>query len=319
MEDSFVLSLKILLKNIKFIFYFVLAGSLLGILISTPLIIKPKFKSESIIYPPANTNAKITAEFDLRFGSEKEIDEHIQILNSGILRDTIIIKYNLIRHYEIDELSTDKENKLFILYDKNISIEKTKFNSIAITVLDEDPKIAANIANDIVKIGDEVKSLIVKKNLKATIEQISSQFLEKKRTFDTILLEYPKISELFNGFDFNFNRNNSVEKLQADIIIKNNINDAFEKGDEKQIESLNSLQNNFNEMYDLKNTLKIANYNLNSKINGSYIISPAKIADKKTSPVRWIIVLSSFFASLSVSVSIVLFLEKWKKLKQILN
>jgi len=72
-------------------------------------------------------------------------------------------------------------------------------------------------------------------------------------------------------------------------------------------------------MYDLKKTLKIANFNFNSKINGSYIISPAKVADKKSSPVRWIIVVSSFLSSILISVSVVLFLEKWKKIKQVLG
>ena len=316
MEDSLIVSLKILLNSKRFILGFVLVGTLTGILISSPIVIKPKFKSEAIIYPPANTNAKITAEFDLRFGSEKEIDEHIQILNSGILRDAIITKYELANHYNIDENALDKENKLFKVYDKNISIEKTKFNSISISVLDEDPKIAANIANDLVKIGDEVKAVIIKKNLGATIEQISIQFLEKKKMFEKILAEFSLIKESFKGFDLNFDENNSVEKLQADIIIKNNLDDAFEIKDETKIERLNGLQNVFNEMYDLKKTLKIANFNYNSKINGSYIISPAKVADKKSSPVRWIIVVSSFLASILVSISVVLFLEEWKKLKQ---
>jgi uncharacterized protein involved in exopolysaccharide biosynthesis len=294
----------------------VLIGSLIGILISSPLVIKPKFRSEAIIYPPANTNAKITAEFDLRFGSEKEIDEHIQILNSGILRDAIITKYDLANHYEIDENALDKENKLFKVYDKNISIDKTKFNSISISVMDEDPKIAASIANDLVKIGDEVKSVIIKKNLGATIEQISTQFLEKKKMFEKILAEFPLIKESFKGFDLNFDENNSVEKLQADIIIKDKLDVAFKNENEIEINRLNNLQDVFNEMFELKKTLKIANYNYNSKINGSYIISPAKVADKKSSPVRWIIIVSSFLASVLVSISVVLFLDEWKKLKQ---
>ena len=319
MEDSFIVSLKILLNSKRFILVFVLLGTLIGILISSPIVIKPKFKSEAIIYPPANTNAKITAEFDLRFGSEKEIDEHIQILNSGILEDAIIDKYNLINHYDIDENAVYKENKLYKVYDKNISIEKTKFNSISISVLDEDPKIAASIANDLVKIGDEVKSVIIKKNLGTTIDQISTQFIEKKKIFEKNLAEFPLIKDSFKGFDLNFDEYNSVEKLQADIIIKNNLDDAFEKKDETKIERLNGLQNVFNEMYDLKKTLKIANFNFNSKINGSYIISPAKVADKKSSPVRWIIVVSSFLSSILISVSVVLFLEKWKKIKQVLG
>jgi uncharacterized protein involved in exopolysaccharide biosynthesis len=319
MEDSFVHSVKILLKNIRFIFVFVITGTLLGLLICSPLVIKPKFRSEAIIYPPANTNAKITAEFDLRFGSEKEIDEHIQILNSGILKDAIINKYNLLKHYDIDEDAVDKENKLFKEYDKNISIDKTKFNSISISVLDEDPKIAASIANDLVKIGDEVKSVIVKKNLGGTIEQISNQFIEKKKAFEKLIVEFPMIKESFKGFDLNFNENNSVEKLQADIIIKNNLDLAFKNENEQEIRRLNNLQDVFNEMYELKKTLKVANFNFNSKINGSYIISPAKVADKKTSPVRWLIVVSAFLSSILISISLVLFIDKWKKIKQALN
>jgi hypothetical protein len=40
-----------------------------------PAIMPPVFKAEAIIYPPATYSAKAIAEYDLRFGADKEIDE----------------------------------------------------------------------------------------------------------------------------------------------------------------------------------------------------------------------------------------------------
>lgn len=315
MEESIIKTLKLLLKNKIFIIIFSIIGLFLGFFISSPFIMEPEFKSEAIIYPPANTNAKITAEFDLRFGSEKEIDEHIQILNSGILKEKIIEKYSLMEHYKIKKNAEDKLNKLYKEYDKNISIEKTKFNSISITVFDTDPKIAANIANDIVKLGDEVKSIIVKGNLYGTIQQINVQYNIKKNTFEELLNSLPELKIEILKYDFNNLENNPMNKLKIEMIINESINDAISSSDIEKTEKLRQLQYNFSEMSDLKKTINIANFNFRAKINGSYIITPAMVADKKFSPNRTLIILSSFFCSILVSISLVLFLEKWNSIR----
>ena len=84
---------------------------IIAIIVTMPALMPPVFKAEAIIYPPATYSAKVIAEYDLRFGADKEIDEHIQILKSSLLRDSIIKRFDLLKHYEIGEDEENKESK----------------------------------------------------------------------------------------------------------------------------------------------------------------------------------------------------------------
>ena len=61
-------------------------------------------------------------------------------------------------HYRIDEDDEYKNTKLQKEYENNVTFERTKFMSVEINVLDEDPDTAALIANDIAALLDTVKN-----------------------------------------------------------------------------------------------------------------------------------------------------------------
>ncbi len=115
----------------------------------------------------------------MRFGSEADIEKGIQILHSSILRDSIVYKYHLFSHYGIDTNSPKKNYLMNEEYEKKIRFEQSRYNSIEIDVYDNDPVLAAKIANDIVKMADRVKNGIIKKNLKTAYDIISRELNDK--------------------------------------------------------------------------------------------------------------------------------------------
>ena len=135
-------------------------GAVASIIIS--LIITPMYKSTVILYPASSVSvskallSNNTKGSLMAFGDEEETEQLLQILQSNEITDHIIDKFNLQKHYDIDTTSEFSRTKLYDTYNNNISYKKTKFQSVQITVFDENPKYAADIANEISLYADTV-------------------------------------------------------------------------------------------------------------------------------------------------------------------
>ncbi|MDG1849709.1 MAG: Wzz/FepE/Etk N-terminal domain-containing protein, partial [Flavobacteriales bacterium] len=92
---------------------FTLIASFFGAVVSSPLVMTPKFKSTAVIYPTTTNSISqaLLVEHNpyrkdvLEFGEELEAERLLQILNSDEMQYRIVQEYNLFEHYEIDSLS----------------------------------------------------------------------------------------------------------------------------------------------------------------------------------------------------------------------
>ena len=119
-----------------------------------------RFKSTVVMFPATSisvakslvetTSISMSNQGILSFGREEDGERMLQILSSIQIKSHIIEKYDLLNHYEID-LDPKKfpYTQLEKKYQKNIKFRQTEFLSLEITVMDENPVIAADIANDI--------------------------------------------------------------------------------------------------------------------------------------------------------------------------
>jgi capsular polysaccharide biosynthesis protein len=181
MEDKLlgIELVKIILKHARLIIILVLVAGISSAIFTSPIFIVPQYKAETVIYPSSSNTSTNLLNSDMRFGSETEINNEIQILHSSILRDSIISKYSLYTHYKIDTANPNKKYKINQVFNSNIKIDQSRYNSIVIGVYDADPVTATNIANDLVKVGDFVKSEIIKKNLRGAFSLVSRELNEK--------------------------------------------------------------------------------------------------------------------------------------------
>jgi hypothetical protein len=166
-----------------------LLAGLMAVIISSPLITKPKYKATHVFYPTTNnsiSNALLTElnqrqKDPLEFGEEEEAEKALQILQSSELRSRLVRNFNLLKHYGIDpKKETQPQTALDYKIEENMSFSRTRYLSIKIEVLDEDPQMAANIANGIAALYDTVKTEIQKQIADPALAIVERALKEKQ-------------------------------------------------------------------------------------------------------------------------------------------
>ena len=114
---------------------------------------KPRYKSTAVIFP-TNSNRLSKAVMDyhysqdfMDYGAERDCEYAIQILTSKRMQHAVCDHFNMAEHYSI---SPDDPHFLYKLekhYEGNITVKRTDFLGVEISVLDVDPVMAADIAN----------------------------------------------------------------------------------------------------------------------------------------------------------------------------
>jgi len=167
----------------------------MAIVMTHPAITKPKYKAQHIFYPTKNnsiSNALLTElnqrqQDPLEFGEEIEAEKALQIIQSGTLIGRLVKNFNLMEHYGIDP----KKEKFpkYALDNKmkeNFSFERTRYLSIKVEVLDEDPKMAAALANGIALLYDSIKTEVQNQVAKPALDIVGRALAEKRSKIQKI-------------------------------------------------------------------------------------------------------------------------------------
>jgi capsular polysaccharide biosynthesis protein len=318
-QNTNTIPLQLLFTWRKVILITVLSTILLATIITLPFIMPPIYKAEAIIYPPATYSAKFIAEYDLRFGADKETDEHIQILKSSILRDSIIRKYKLMEHYHIDKDESYAKFKLNKLYDENILVERTRYNSISITVLDEHPELSAKICNDIIKMGDRVKTQILKQNLWESVRNIQQKMLvsnqELQKLGESVNLLNPAINLNYS----NLSKQKFADRIKAELDLRDIISQNRNSSNPKLLELLFDYEDKLTRFNAIKDSYETAYQTLNTRIADAYVITPAQVPDKKYAPKRTLIVLFSGIVAFLLSCGVIIAMDRIKQIRESLQ
>lgn len=294
------------------------------------LLIQNKYKSTVVLFPTTTSSiAKAlisdnnTGKEDvLRLGEEEQAEQMIQVLNSDEIRTRIIEKYDLMRHYDIDEDDQYKNTKLQKEFESNVSFDRTKFMSVEINVLDHSPDTAAKIANDIAALLDTVKNRmrreiavealgIVKEEYDAQIAYINSleDSLKAMREMGIINVraQSERLTEQMATAILEGKHNAAKElKIQLDTLGKYaGLFTSIE--DEKVLEKkrLSSIRAHYRE----------AEIDAEKSLQHKFIVNNAYAAEKKTYPIRWLIVVISTFSTFLLTLILILLYESVKSAK----
>ena len=264
----------IVLKNKVSVLIILALAIICSIIFSSKTFIKPLYKSTVILYPTTtysvskaimNTNNLIYVD-PLEIGEEAQTDQMLQILNSTVIRDKIIEKYDLANHYGIDKDSDYKQTKLFKAYENKIRIRRTEYNSVKITVYDTDAQMASDIANDIAALFDETMN-----NMQKDIALKALEIVEK---------------------EYNNTRQNIINLEDSLRLHPNSGLYQYEIDLEKS--NLNLLKMKYDD----------ARINATETIPHKLVVSKAYPADRQVYPIRWVIVTVTFFATLIIIIMI---------------
>lgn len=297
----------------------------LSILFSSSLFITPLFKSTVILFPVSSNSVskalltdQPTANSDiLEFGEDEQTEQMLQILNSGIIRDKIVRKYNLMEHYNINPRSKYKYTNLFKQYESNITFRRTEFMAVKISVLDRDPQIAADIANSISELLDSTKNAMQKERALKGYKIVEKEYLTLQHEIAQMEDSLRKIRE-FGVFDYETQSEMMNQQLAIEIA----------RGNQRGIDALNKkldvlaqyggayvsirdqLEHEKKQLSYLKARYEEAKVDATENLPQKFVVETAYKAEKKSYPIRWVIVVVSVISTLLVSIFAIISFEK---------
>ena len=287
--------------------------SLVGsVLFSSPIFIKPKFKSFALIYP-SNLIA---------YSTESATEQMLQLTQSYDIRDEIINTFHLFEHYDIDTLKNKIfKSEVYKKYDENIIIKKTEYESMEITVYDTDPLIASQIVDSIVHYFDlKARSLQIEKSHEVMVIALD-QLKNKKNQLDSMENLLHEYSTKYGLLDYK-SQSKEVTRAYLRGLTSNDtkvINESnrimqglMDKGTEFNSinEHLWRLRGTYN---DLKLIYENAYRDVYKELTYANVVTRPFPSDKKAYPVRWLIVLISVGSSLLLAFMILLIFDSKKK------
>ena len=308
--------------NRKFIIGFTAVATVIAMVIS--FLITPLYLSTAIVFPAASSTVSFSEQRNAKsasmdFGEEEQAEQLVQILQSSKIRDRIVKKFNLMEHYEIDPSDKNKYYKLVKAYEGNFNFTRTRFGSIKIDVLDEDPKLAATMANNVVELIDSVKNEMVSQRTlpayeinKRKKEQLEKEIAGMNAELDSLsakgVMSFNSRSGLFEAYVGATGSDRSDMKEKIDMNIKfGSKYDGMERLRNEKITKLEEFQSAYEQ----------AESDANTKFNHKFVVEYAVVADKKEKPKRLIIILVAGVGALIFSLLILLVQQRFKELKDL--
>jgi uncharacterized protein involved in exopolysaccharide biosynthesis len=276
-----------------------LAAGILSAIIS--LTLTPLYRSQVVLYPTTNvvesqTLFGIQSNSTALFGDETATEKVLQILRSDNIKNYLVNKYSLLKHYRISEKAKYKYTLLNNRMNKYIVSRKTQYNSIEISVLDSDPLLASTIANDIARQIDTVFNQIVKDAGKKSFNAINNSYSEQLHRVKS-LEDSLKIVSAENS------ANPYTGKLKAGLS-NSSWSSVSGKYTPEFLRLINMFESENENLSSIRSRLTEAKMLAEEDLPYTHIINEAKVSEKKALPNRLVIVVVSAFSALLIMIFI---------------
>jgi uncharacterized protein involved in exopolysaccharide biosynthesis len=301
-------------------------GFIAAVIVS--LSITPRFKSAVVLFPTASVSSKSLVETSsistdnrdiLSFGEDEEAERMLQILHSNQIKDHIVRKFDLLKHYQIDLNAPFPYTRLENKYKSNIKFRRTEFMSIEINVLDADPQMAADIANEIAGYIDstihnmqhdraaEAFNLVEREynNSEQQVKQISDS-LQKIRQLGVIDYE-SQAASLYAAYTNAIARG---DKGSADILLSRM--HTLSRYGGIYIELSRKLESEIERLGQLKAKYVSARVNMEQSLPQIFVVDKAQKAERKAVPKRSIIVIITTISTFALALLILLVIDQVK-------
>lgn len=298
------------------------------------LMIDDKYQSTVIFFPAQNSSLSkavmtmdVGAKNDIStFGEEEQAEAMLQILNSDKIKWKIWAKYDLMNHYEIDPTHKFANTQLGKTWEGNVNYRRTEFNSIRIDVMDKDPQMAADIANDIAALVDSTKNEMLRNRAAQALEVIEKEYTDltgyMQELDDSLTVlrkkgvqEYDKQIEQITKVYYEAiaaGKQNVVRELESQLDTLAKYGSAYKS----MTENLEFLRERFVLLKGKYDEVKV---DAAQNITHKFVVNEAQKQEKKAYPMRSLIVVVSTLSSLLLAILIIIGVENYKRFADQIN
>ena len=317
---------RLLAEYRKSVLIILVAAALLAVLFSSPLFITPLYKSTAILYPTSSNSISkvlISTTFQsnkdiLEFGESEQTEQMLQVLNSNRIRDKVIERYRLMEHYGINPNSKYPYTRLNKLYDSRIKFRRTEYNAVRITVLDSDPALAAQMANDIAELFDSTMNSMQKEvavrafNLvEAEYNSLCSEMAALEDSLNTLralgVFDYEsQVEMLSQQLAVELGRSNmqGVRNIQEYLNVLAQYGGAYYAISER-------LDHDRLQLSLVKTKYEEAKVDATENVPHKFVVTSAFQAEHKDYPIRWIIVTITVLATFILLMMILALMDRY--------
>ena len=258
----------------------ILITFVIGLIASTvtAFLIKPMYKSTAVMFPTSSNRLskailgdRYTYDF-LDYGDEENCEYAIQILSSQTMRDTVCSRFNLMEHYAIPADNPHKLYKFQKFYHSNVTIKRTDYLAVEVSVMDSDPQWAADIANFIVDYYDTLCAAV-----------------QHERAINA--------NQLMSG---------ASSELRSEIA---QLQDSLQTSPKSAMSITQMLNNKCAELASIETYMAVTKTDMTTPLSQKFMLDRASAADKKAYPKRLAIILAGALGALIICVSVLLVLE----------
>ncbi|MCI5057542.1 MAG: hypothetical protein MRY83_15615 [Flavobacteriales bacterium] len=293
------------------------------------LLIQEKFESTVVMFP-AHTNSLSRSLFSdipgsntdlLQFGEEDQAEQMLQILNSDEIRQRITETYDLYHHYEIEPDEKYRKTKLIQEWKDNVTFKRTEYQSVKIEVLDKSPDTAAFIANDIANFLDSVKTRMQKERAIEAYKVVEVEYQKQLKKIKIMEDSLKYLRDVKGVLEFEI-QVEQLTDLKAQAMIKGNNSvanqiqrqlDTLGKYGGFQVALREQLMLEWENLVDLREKYEQSKVDVDQVVPSKFVVDRAFPAEKKTYPIRWLIVAMSVASTLFLAIVVILIRENVKK------
>jgi len=247
------------------------------------------------------------------FGSPDDVDRLLSIANSAQLKSFIVAKFRLFEHYKIDSAKENYPNYVVQReLEDNYHAEKTDKGAIEVVVFDHDKQLASDMANAIVTKIDNINKDMLNENKKKMLSIYTNKIKLKEAEIKDISDSIIAVKQRFDLF-------NGVGDLRSITSLSKEQSAEFDRA----AETYKMLQDKKDAaVKELNNSIVLSEQfsaTISNEVPTVYLLEKAYPAERKSKPIRWLVVLSSVLIVFTVTVLTAVLVERYPKLKEAIN
>ena len=284
-----------------------------SVIFSSPMFIQPKFKSTARIYPSFNIYT---------FSDESESEQMLEFINSQDIKFRVIDAFNLSEVYKISKNDPMYQTYILAEFNDNVSFKKTEYETIEIRVLDADPKRACAICDSIISFLDEKIRSVHRIKFQEVVKIAGKDLKSVNHELDSIKAKMDVLRKEYKILDYE-SQAKEVTRGMVNVLADQKKNTAGGKELQEWMKNLSEKGGEYELLANQERTCMIQRdsikkvydqsvSNANKKINYGQRVQNPVPSDKKSYPVRWLIILTSTFAALFTALLVILVLENKK-------
>jgi capsule polysaccharide export protein KpsE/RkpR len=313
LELSNIKLIKLLVGKWKHLFIIGVVAIGVGAFISSPLIMKPKFKSEATVYP-SNLGP---------YSMESPTEQLMQLFSSRELKARVLRDQRLWETFKLDTLDPQFDFFYAQMFDEHVKFNQTRFESVNIEVFDKDPVKAQAINRSVLKNIDAMVRKLHDEKTREFLKMFEVQLANRKRFIDSLdkvlmelrtkygIMDYrQQVKEASRSYYKALASGRSPQQLadlKAEMKLLEEKGGQFRVLDEMMGSEIQQYQGTKNE-YD--NRIR----DLNKKFSYTTVVAQPNLPVKKSWPVRWLVVLMTTLAAVFIGALYFIVLDKIRKI-----